>query len=402
MIKKQNSSSLYLSWTDLLTLSAWLYGGLLYFVGIAITLITGMAWLGTIVLSFYFVMLIALSYHQWAKNVRANDLLFVFILILVVLFSYALYSDSRIFIKRHAFQLFFQILPYYFVGLIMKKEERTFNLLYYGSVLAVLTNLLYIAIILGTGREMQEDNLFLSYSVLPHVLMILWRAMKEKKLFPIVAAVASVLLVISLGSRGPVLSCLAFLVFYALRSLKWHWTGKAFVLGLLGVLVYFFTTTDAWSAFLLWLREIIESFNISTRVIDSVLYEAAEGSDEARLIIYEKLLSHIKDRPLFGYGIYGDWPIIQYSAHQILLELWVHYGVLFGSALLLIGGALIIRAYKRSSNHFSQVFILLMIAFGVVRGIYAGSYLSDYIFLLIGFCVGARRQKSPSERSKSC
>lgn len=377
--------------TDFLVLSAWVYGGLLYFVNIAINLVTGSQLLANLVMATYFVILIMLSFRQWGHKIRLVDVMALFILITIVLVSYLLNEKNQENIAARLPELFFQVIPFYAVGLIIKQEKRTFDILYCGSAAVVLINWLYVAVILGTGREMQEDNLFLAYSVLPHALMMLWYAMEKKRLRNVLLAVAGMIFLMSMGSRGPVVSSLVFIALYLMYSSKGSFKKRFFAVILPTAIVAVIIISGAWEDILLWISDRIKALNLSTRVIDAILYDSAEGSNEARINIYTIMLEHIKQRPFTGYGIYGEWSMIDYTAHQMVLELWCHYGVIVGSILALSGLSTIARAFRKNINSYSQVFILLMCAFGLVRGIYAGSYLSDYIFLLLGFSVAALR-----------
>ena len=379
------------TWTDLLVLSAWIYGGLLYFVNIAVNLITHSQLLADLVIFIYFGALILLSARYWIHKIRKADIFALLILIMIVLVSYLFNVGNRKFIESQLSKLFLQAVPFYVVGLIIKQEARTFNILYCGSMAVVLVNWLYVAIILGTGREMQEDNLFLAYSVLPHVLMMLWYAFEKKRLRNILLAVIGMIYLMSMGSRGPVNSSLVFIALYLLYSSRGSSVKRFFSVILPTAAVTVIILSGAWEDILLWISDQIEKLNLSTRVIDAILYDSAESSNEARLEIYEIMLGYIKQRPLTGYGIYGEWSMISYYAHQVVIELWCHYGVIVGSILLLCGAGLILKAFRKNANSYSQVYILVLVSSGVVRLMYTGTYLSDYIFLLLGFCVAALR-----------
>lgn len=391
MVIKWKENKLSISWADVLILSAWLQGGLLYFIGIAINLITGSQIIADGVIFAYYGLLIVMSYKSWASEIRIADILFIYSLSLIVLFSYILNVSIQIYIEAQFLELILNVVPFYFLGLMIKQEKRTFDMLYWGSAVAVVINWLYVAVILGTGRQMQTDNLFISYSVLPHALMMLWYAMEKKRTINIVLAISALVFVLSMGARGPVLSCVVFVALYLVYSSKKSLSRRFVFIVLPTVLVCIILFSGAWEGILLWLRDMMVQLNLSTRVIDAVLIGAADGSNNARVAIYKIMLDYIKERPLTGYGIYSEWSMIGYTAHQGLLELWCHYGVVAGTLILLRGLWIMLQGYRNNVNSYSQVFIMLMVSFGVVRCIYAGSYLSDYIFLLIGFATSAKR-----------
>jgi O-antigen ligase len=391
-VKKQNLINT-LTWTDLLVLSAWIYGGLLYYVNIAVALVTGSQLLADRVIFAYFVLLIMCSIKYWGNRIKATDVIYLLILVLVVIISCLFNEENRPNILSQLPSLFLSAVPFYALGLFMKQEKRTFDLLAFGSATAVLVNWLYVLVILGTGREMQEDNLFLAYSVLPHTLMVLWYAFDRKRILYIIIAVLGVMFLMSMGSRGPVVSTIVFVMLFMIFNSKGKLIKRFFTVFLPIAIVLVIIISGAWEDILFWLRDLIINMKLSTRVIDAVLYDAGQGSNESRMVIYGIMLENIKQNPFIGYGIFGEWNMIDYSAHQMVLELWCHFGVVIGSILLLGGLFVILKAFRKKINRYSQIFIILMVSFGLVRGIYAGSYLSDYIFLLLGFSVAAVRMK---------
>lgn len=372
---------------DILLISAWVHGGLLYFVSIALELITGNKSIGPFFFLIYYAFLFICSYRHWIKKIQGKDLWLVVVLALVVLFSYSINVPNQENILENSKDLFAQVIPFYFVGIMMGHRKQKFDLLYLGSVSVVIVNWLYVFVILATGRQMQEDNLAISYSVLPHALMLIWYALEKRTLKTISVAALGALFIFAMGSRGPVLSCVVFGIIYYLTSDRYSKKQKAAVvcsLLLVGIIV---VQTGFLENMLLWIRNIIVEMNLSPRVIDAVLYGSATGSDEERQQIYRIVWGYIEQKPLLGYGIYGEWSMVNYYAHQMILELWAHYGVIIGTFLLFMGAKIIYDGYRKSPNHYARVFVLLLISFGVVRGIYAGSYLSYYMFLLIGYCV---------------
>ncbi len=376
---------------DILLLSAWIHGGLLYYISTALRLITGNENLGPFLFLIYYAFLFVCSYRHWIKKIHGKDIGFVVVLTLIVLLSYAINTQNQENIYENAKVLFVQVIPFYFVGLMLGHSKKCFDLLYWGSFATVIVNWLYVFVILGTGRQMQTDNLAISYSVLPHALMLIWYALEKKNFKTIFAAAIGSVFILSMGSRGPVLSCIVFVLLFYITSQREKALKKILFIGLVGGIILIVLQTELWEDILLGVRDIIVKINLSPRVIDAILYDAAAGSNEERERIYAVIISYIKEKPFLGYGIYGEWGMVNYSAHQMVLELWAHYGVVIGTVILMVGLNIMYLGYKRSPNHYTRVFILLMVSFGIVRGIYAGSYLSYYIFMLVGFCVSNLR-----------
>lgn len=377
---------------DLLLISAWLQNGLLYFVGIAIQLITGSVMFAVIVTTVYYCVLIFASFKYIWKSIRIKDILLLFVIILVVLVSYLFNTANRVNIESHIISLFFSVIPFYFLGLSIKANKKTMDMLYYSSIVALLVNWLYIIVIFTTGRSFQEDNLFISYSVLPYVIMILWYTLDNIKLSRITLSILGMLFILSMGSRGPVMSLLVFIVLFALYKSKKSFSKRILYIIIPAIAASLVIYSGLWVDIVLELKKVVQGVGISTRVFDALLYGTAQGSNDARLRIYQIMWQYILERPLTGYGIYGEWAMINYTAHNLVLEIWAHFGIIMGSMLIVTGAYLLLSTYIRSQNPYTKGFILVLVSFGLVRCIYAGSYLSYYIFLMMGFLINQTRK----------
>lgn len=388
------------SLTTLLIVSAWTHGALLHYISTAIHLITGSELLANAAMVVYYIMLIALSSSDWIQRIKQQDICLPLFFFFAVLFATIYNPENAENIIEQAPELFIACIPFYFVGLIMEQDDHFFDVLYSASFVAVLANFGYVMVILGTGREMLTDNLTISYSVLPHALLLIWKALEQKSLFRIAAALCSIIFILVLGSRGPVLSCIVFIALYIVYTNR-RGFGRTLVFVIMpAIAIIVFVQSNLWTTFLLETRSIVESMNLSTRVVDAILFGAADGSNDARMEIYEIMLGYIRERPLLGYGIYGEWNMINYTAHQMILELWTHYGVIVGTIIAVTSLITMWRGYKFGASRSAQLFVILMVSFGVVRGIYAGSYLGYYMFLLMGFSVNVIRnhRRNPERR----
>lgn len=398
MIEKK-SLSFHIDPKFLLIVSVWGYNGFIYYCTTVLRLAINST-IANFITAVYFLLLFILASKSFFRNIKKIDLLVYPVFGLIVILSYIFNVQNRVNIDSHLLGLFFLVIPCYYVGLNIDDSEKMMNALYKMSVLVIVTNWLYVGVILGTGRQMQYDNLAIAYMVLPHVLMALWFAFRRKKLLSYIIALFGCIFVFLMGSRGPLLSIIVFVMIWffvnGAKSVKGRIT-----LIVLGVIIILFISGNYWDSFLLYLREQAVSFNLSTRIIDSVLYGAADGSDNERMRIYGTMWSYIVKKPFLGYGIYGEWMMINYTAHNMVLELFTHYGIIFGGIVYICSLWKIVTTAIRSKSNYAKGFILVMCSFGIIRGIYAGSYLSDYIFLLMGYVVGqSRKRKRDYEENK--
>lgn len=133
---------------------------------------------------------------------------------------------------------------------------------------------------------------------------------------------------------------------------------------------------------------LISAFGMSARIFEKVI-EGTFLVDESRMENYWKpLLEIIKNESFFGYGIGGDRVVggVIY-AHNIVLELLISFGIVFGTILFIWISTHIFRGFKHSADATSRNMVLVLICSGFVPLFVSGTYLTaTSFFLLLGFC----------------
>jgi len=131
---------------------------------------------------------------------------------------------------------------------------------------------------------------------------------------------------------------------------------------------------------------------LSSRIIDALFYGGAESSSVARDRIYLQMWNAIMARPYTGYGIFGENVLFGYNAHNIFYGVFIHFGFVFGSVVLLW---LLIRFVKAAivaiDNNVRGLFFVLLCN-GLIRCFFSGTYLCFPLFLALGFAVNVVRQ----------
>ena len=135
---------------------------------------------------------------------------------------------------------------------------------------------------------------------------------------------------------------------------------------------------------------------MSVRIIS--LLEADILNSSGRDLILEDLLSAIAKRPLWGYGLAGDMGLIGHYAHNIIVEMWVSFGVIFGSLLFLMIIYILVRGYQKALNADTKKFILLLVCSSFLRLFLSGTFLNEeLLFFLFGVCISQIRLKGNME-----
>ena len=135
------------------------------------------------------------------------------------------------------------------------------------------------------------------------------------------------------------------------------------------------------------LREIISSLGFSTRIIDFAIEGETLTYYSERDEIFAIVWNKIKENPITGYGVYGEWQFVRWFAHNTYLEILCHFGVILGGIILLWLLVITAKAFVSTKYPPIRSLVLLFACQFFVRGFFGGSLFSFEAFLLIGFCM---------------
>ena len=140
------------------------------------------------------------------------------------------------------------------------------------------------------------------------------------------------------------------------------------------------------------LSELFQGWGMSTRIFDYYLNgEIGDSSGRDRLTEYA--LEAIFRKPLFGYGLMGDRALMGTYAHHFFLEIWMEFGVLFGTGYIVALAVLLFRACRNQwKNKNRMTFLLMIVCMNMVKLLMSGSYITEpYFFFMIGALLAAKR-----------
>jgi len=327
-------------------------------------------------------------------HVYATDLILVTAILGALALTYIFFpSNIPYYNEMNMKNVFFKAIPFFFLGQSFHSDTETVKWLTLGSYISILLSVIYLWYFIS-AREMMSDNMHWSYLILPHTLLSL-RSVFDKniRIPPLIKSaitIIGVIYVVAMGTRGPIL---VFIVYagvliwknYAVKNV-WRIVVLFFVLGFL---IYIIVS----GIYLQWLAKLsawLTSNGLSVRAIQLLVEGEYLSHTSGRDLIYEELWGRILENPL-GYGVFGEWQFIDYVAHNIFLELCMHYGLLVGGALYLAYAITVARAYFKSESNNAKDFILLFAVYTFVRGIFGGDYFSDYFFFLLGLSMNQLR-----------
>lgn len=322
------------------------------------------------------------------SKIRFGDLCVFTLLLLITAASYLLYPNSRVYIAQHLPVLVEEVMLYYILGICWMQDDDFLNSIYYTSILSIIINFVYLIFVIGARKSMNY-NMPVAYAIMPSVMMCSLFAIDKriKKAF-VFMALGSFLLLF-LGARGPVVIQLCYCAFLLWK--KSRTKARLFLLGMAIILCWIVMNTNILPKTASMLSEYARRIGLSTRVFDILAKGEMFSYISGRDLLYDISRRKILENPIFGYGIYGEWQFIQNPTHRIWLEIWMHYGIIFGTLLIVCMIYLMINGIVKSKTNSMRQVICLWSIFFVVRGIFGGDYLSYYSSLLFGLCVNSIR-----------
>lgn len=195
------------------------------------------------------------------------------------------------------------------------------------------------------------------------------------------------------GSRGGLFAFLLSSTVLFVFSAQKHYTNLSYVLlcvmggGLLSLLLHYPGT----------------SYGLITRVSETVTAQDLKAASSGRSVIWDLSVSYILDRPWTGYGYLPQRNLDAFpsgagssSAHNIILDLWLGFGLAVGTAVLLLGCVMWAKAFdffKSENNHYISILfyvITTLIFYSLVSGPYARTFPTLIFAISIGTLLGAR------------
>ena len=359
----------------------------------ALSMVPVIGVLSDYLLAFLYVSLILMCIGRKTK-VGAAELIVPTFVIMAIAFTCVVYPQNTQYIMEHNnfWNTIFPCLRWFIVGLIVIPDKELITLLGKVSCIAIALETAYLLFYMIPNGLISNDDMSRAYQLLPNIMIAFTYAFNSKKIVIWIASIIGLLYLLSLGTRGPFLILLAYVVLKFVRTSVVTTRRKVtFVLGvsLVGLLI---SIPGVYIAILNGLHVLLTKIGLSTRIIDYMIEGTTISYTSGREDLYEVAFQKIAERPFLGYGVYGEWQWFNWNVHNMYLELWIHFGILLGSFLLIWSAWLVGKAYLKTNNTYAKDIILIFSCFVFLRGFFGGSYLMFGMFFLIGFCIKEKRR----------
>lgn len=254
-----------------------------------------------------------------------------------------------------------------------------------GVVALYVSSFVLNVFILGIGLH---DYMSFAYTGLSAMFVCFHLSKVNKhKALPIVLAIAGCIVTVMGGSRGALGTLILFCVLYFIPSHDKKDGIKTWLPRITGtlmiILIYAF-----FNSIITFMEKFLKSHGYGSRILEFInggfygetLFQSS-GREKVHNLVFEKI-------ELWGHGIYSDRLVVGSYAHNWILELVYHFGIILGVALagLIIYRAIAALLYARRSHDINAYFIAA-VTLAMLFGKYflSASYLTSSDFwVLVG------------------
>lgn len=367
----------------LLMMMAWISTPILYYLNIYLSRMNILFMKGSILIPLLYIVLIIASFRELNIKLRNKGIVLYVIFSIIYLMTFALFPQNSEHLEEESSAFFFNVLPFIFVGLFLdiNRFQNSFTWL---SVLSIITHVLYQTwyVAITKGRTGLIEDMVGAYLILPHVLFLVWMAVRNRSVISIGIASLSVLFLFAMGNRGSFV-CMA--VFFLLLIMVPGIVKKKASRILFIVLGLIVITNSQQIA--LFLSNLFPQYGLSNRTFDMILsneFLVSKGRDDIR----SNLVAAIWNGPMLGYGLCGDRVIAGVSyAHNFFLEIIVDFGLFLGPLICISYIIICIKAYRSCFTREEYAFLSVLLA-NFIGLMFSGSFILDYQWaFLLGYSI---------------
>lgn len=329
------------------------------------------------------------SFNVWAIIIF---ILAWFLMTIIIIGDYYDYfiEIGRIFLVASA--------PWIFVAYAVrdyKLFKKYLNIVALIIVISILANLFVFKTDVFAESSYTQ---YYTYAILPAAIIFCSNLFDRINAIDLVLVTFSVLFMLAMGARGPLLCVLLFvllklMVNYRLQPKKALLVNTVLIVAGVTLYNYFYQILN-------FLLGILQNLNLSIRTVTRLI-EGTFLEDNARNLLSKYSLDLIKDHPLLGVGIGNDRillaskmqagsmnEIIGWYPHNIFLEVVLHFGFVIGGVIILYMVKVIFTAIFQNPDKEAVDIICIFTGVGFFPLLFSGSYFtSSLFFALMGFCL---------------
>ena len=325
-----------------------------------------------------------------SMQLTKQNLFFVITCVIIYLLNWCFFCAQREIIEEKSTYFLFEVLPLYMVGASLgrnRDREHIIRMLYRISMITIPTTMVYRALFASPMSEvasLYEGNMVYAYDLLPHLCLIAFHAVRKTNIWNVCFSVLGGVYLMLQGTRGAVVLYLTLIAVLFIMGRKSHGAVTRTIVVFGGAITFYLS--PLYSAFIMFMYQEAQTLGLSVRIFEKILSGSA-GQSSGRDFIREALMKAIWENPILGYGILSDRVIAGNYAHNIAIELWVEFGLIFGSILLSTLFYILVKGYRCANTEDEKGLIIALICARFGQLFLSGSYLdSPLLFFLLGLC----------------
>lgn len=334
----------------------------------------------------------------WA-NIRQSSIICFIIYALTLYLLQFLYPETKPFYDENYYRFIFQVAIFFFIGLSI--TEKHTDILVFVAHMAVIVQVFWQSCyLLGiVQKEASFDDslgeqMELAYQLLFPIIILIMDLSRRISLKNIIYLFVALLLLLFMGTRGPILVCAAFIVGYYVLINRFERKNllKKFLITASFVFFYLFIVPITE-----FIAPLAAHLGFSTRVFDSIIGQRMIDIDESsgRDYFYQSVYDSILNNDGFGYGWGGDrlcTPTGGY-AHNFELEILCQYGWILGGIILVVLFVYIIKTYVKCEIQDERNMLFSLFCIGLLSLQLSLSYvIYPLFFVFIGYMVSLNRR----------
>ena len=302
-------------------------------------------------------------------------------IVAVVVFSihYLCFPENRIFMLPLIIPFFFMVLPSFIYALSIRNFVIFKNVLEKSScIVFFIGSILSLFVFLGRASIGSYSMSLAYYMLLPSIVFLnnLFERISAKYF---ILLVLSLIVIISLGSRGPILCLLVFVFLRTFRpSFRTSYKKIIMTSSVLGIctvgMIFFKNIINV-------MYNQLSHYGFHSRTLylflnDRGVYLSGRSS------IYQSIIAEILKNPILGIGLAGDRRITDGTyAHNIYIELISNFGFILGFILILLITFLVIKSLFIKDD-IKYILLTMWFCLGFIPLLISGSYLTSINFAI--------------------
>lgn len=297
--------------------------------------------------------------------------------LMVVMVQFLLFAENRRFFVEIMFPFFCMCIPSFINISAVNDDEIHIDILRKMSWAIFVTGEIYLGSIFLYGMKDADYSMSYSYYMLLPSLIFTYLFNKEKKVVYLLVSIASFISMFMIGSRGASLIwVLFFVVSFLFSDRKWILKFPVVLGG--GLLAFHYGTILVFAA------KFLGKIGFESRTLLLLLRGEILTHDSGRNLLRMKAFQAIKANPFTGNGIGSDFRLLGTYTHNLFLDLFMHYGVVFGVLIVVAFMTIISVSFYKSEN---KMFTFLMFCFGFLPLMVSGTYLVEAaLWIYLGYC----------------